>query len=208
MFENAEVPLDSLPRADTVEWQSMDRKFIARQVTDALIIVAIVAAAVVGFQYFIRNAVPADDVDISIGWLWFIMPAAALLMCTWPFVSVPRMGYAVRERDILYRSGVFFRSVTAVPYNRIQHVEKSSTPLDRRFQVASLQLFTAGGSGGDLKIHGLSARTAEKLRVYILNKVGTSVEVSEDRDATADGRPGEDFGSTSRDRADGQQTHR
>ena len=60
--------------------------------------------------------------------------------------------------------------------NRIQHVEKSSTPLDRRFNLATLQIFTAGGTGGDLKIHGLPARTAEKLRFFILEKIGSSVE--------------------------------
>ena len=34
----------------------------------------------------------------------------------------------------------------------------------------------AGGSGGDLKIDGLNADTAERLRVFILDKVGASVE--------------------------------
>jgi membrane protein YdbS with pleckstrin-like domain len=71
---------------------------------------------------------------------------------------------------------VFWHTVTAIPFNRIQHVEKSSTPLDRRFGIATLQLFTAGGSGGDLKIHGLSAEVAENLRVFILDKVGASIE--------------------------------
>lgn len=180
MFENREVPLESLPEADKVEWHAMDRKFIARQVTDALVVIGITAAAMLGIQTFIGLTVPTDEVDISIGRLWLIVLILGVMMVTWPFISVPRKGYSVRERDILYRSGVFFRSVTAVPFNRIQHVEKSTTPLDRRFQVASLQLFTAGGSGGDLKIHGLSARTAEKLRVFILDKVGTSIEIKDD----------------------------
>lgn len=181
MFENAEVPLDALPRADDVEWHPMDRRFIARQVTDALIIIAVTVAAIFGVRMFL--GLSAVDADVSLGRLWLIVAAIGAMMVAWPFVSVPRKGYAVRERDILYRSGVFFRSVTAVPFNRIQHVEKSSTPLDRRFHVASLQLFTAGGSGGDLKIHGLPARTAEKLRVFILDKVGTSIEIKDEDDA-------------------------
>ena len=91
-------------------------------------------------------------------------------------ISVPKKGYAVRDKDIVYKSGVFWRSVTTIPFNRIQHVEKSSTPLDRKFNLATLQLFTAGGTGGDLNIHGLPAKTAEKLRTFILNKVGSSIE--------------------------------
>ena len=117
-----------------------------------------------------------SEIDVSVGWLWLILVFVAIPLATWPFLSVPRKGYSVRERDIIYKSGVIWRSVTAVPFNRIQHVEKSSTPLDRRYQLATLELFTAGGSGGDLRIHGLPARTAEKLRFFILEKIGSSVE--------------------------------
>lgn len=97
-------------------------------------------------------------------------------LIAWPLISVPRIGYAIRDKDIIYKSGVFWHTVTAIPFNRIQHVEKSSTPLDRRFGISSLQLFTAGGSGGDLKIHGLPVEQAESLRAYILDKVGASIE--------------------------------
>ena len=89
---------------------------------------------------------------------------------------MPRKGYAVRNKDIVFRSGVFWRTVTAIPYNRIQHVEKDSAPLDRRYGIANLKIFTAGGAGGDLKIDGLSADVAERLRVHILDKVGAVVE--------------------------------
>jgi membrane protein YdbS with pleckstrin-like domain len=67
--------------------------------------------------------------------------------------------------------------VTAIPFNRIQHVETSSDPIDRKFDLATLQIFTAGGSGGDLKINGLEKDTAEQLRVFILQKVGASIEI-------------------------------
>ena len=107
-------------------------------------------------------------------WVFAILFAIPFL--AWPSIAVPRRGYVVRDKDIVFRCGVIFRSVTAVPFNRIQHVETSSTPLDRKFDIAALQIFTAGGSGGDLKIDGLSADVAERLRVYILDKVGASVE--------------------------------
>ena len=89
---------------------------------------------------------------------------------------MPRRGYVVRDKDIVFRSGVLWRSVTAIPFNRIQHVETSHTPLDRKFDVAALQLFTAGGTGGDLNIAGLATATAERMRIYILEKVGASIE--------------------------------
>ena len=176
MFENEEVGPDALPEVDAVDWQAMDARFLRRQLTGAAIAVLIVFGGIAALQVILGLALADEEHDLSLGYLWVLPILVAIPLVVWQVVSVPRMGFAVRERDIVFRSGVFWRSVTAIPFNRIQHVEKSSTPLDRRFDLAALQLFTAGGTGGDLRIRGLSAPLAEKLRGFILDKVGTSVE--------------------------------
>ena len=176
MFENAEVAIEDLPGVDTVDWQSMDPRLMRRQLAEGAIAFVLVVAGIVGLQIIFAIAFADQEFTPNLAWLWFVPLAVGVPGFAWPFVSVPKKAYAVRERDILYKSGVFWRTVTAIPFNRIQHVEKSSTPLDRKFHLATLQLFTAGGSGGDLKIHGLSEKTAEKLRTFILKKVGSSIE--------------------------------
>jgi membrane protein YdbS with pleckstrin-like domain len=108
--------------------------------------------------------------------VWLLI---AVLLLTWPGISLPKRGYVLRDKDILFRRGVIWRSVTAIPFNRIQHVETSNTPFDRKFDLATLQLFTAGGSSGDLKIDGLEASVAEQLRIFILRKAGSSIEHTE-----------------------------
>jgi hypothetical protein len=178
MFENLQIAADDLPQVETVEWQRMDPKFRSRQLAGALVTIVIIAVGAGILNFFLAFAAQGSDPDFSAGWLWVSFAGLALLLAAWPFLSVPRMRYAVRERDIVYRHGVVWHTVTAVPFNRIQHVEKSSTPLDRRFQVASLQLYTAGGSSSDLKIRGLPARSAEKLRMFILDKIGGGIEHS------------------------------
>jgi len=176
MFENAEIFIDELPRADSVEWLGMDPKFIRRQLTDNAIGFVFLLIGITVLQSIFRVAFADEGLTISLGWLWLVPVLIGIPIFSWPIISVPKKGYAVRDKDIVYKSGVFWRTVTAIPFNRIQHVEKSSTPLDRRFDIATLQLFTAGGSGGDLRIHGLPAETAETLRTYILSKIGSSVE--------------------------------
>lgn len=176
MFENAEISIDELPRIDTITWLPMDEKFARRKLADAAITFFILLIGVAVLQTIFGSAFGEDGPEVSLGWLWLIPFLVGVPLFAWPFFSVPKKGYAVREKDIVYKSGVFWRTVTAIPFNRIQHVEKSSTPLDRKFQLAALQLFTAGGSGGDLKIHGLSAKTAEQLRKFILDKIGSSIE--------------------------------
>ena len=176
MFENSQIERDDLPQAESVTWLGMDEKFTRRLMVEAAIAVFFVTLGILGLQTIFDIAFAEEAINIQIGRLWFLLPVIALPLFVWPMISVPRRAYAVRDKDIIYKSGVFWHTVTAIPFNRIQHVEKSSTPLDRRFSIATLQLFTAGGTGGDLKIHGLPADVAENLRVFILEKVGASVE--------------------------------
>lgn len=176
MFENPEISLDDLPAVAAIEWRSLDRKLVWSKLVGGAIALAFVCLGV-GFGTTVATfAVRENGIDMSFAILWLIPLLVAIPTLTWPFISVPRMGYAVRDKDIVFKSGVLWHTVTAIPFNRIQHVEKDSTPLDRRLELANLKIFTAGGAGGDLKIHGLSADIAERLRVLILDKVGAVLE--------------------------------
>lgn len=174
MFENAQIDTEGLPRVETVAWQELDPKYVRKKLTESALGFVFTIGGVAAL-YGIFSVAFVDE-DIGFGWLWLVPLVVGLPLFTWPLVSVPRKAYALRQRDIVYKSGVFWRTVTALPFNRIQHVERSSTPLDRRFRIANLQLYTAGGSGGDLRIQGLPERTAEKLRAFILEKIGSGVE--------------------------------
>lgn len=170
MFQNPEIAIDDLPDAENLDWENLHPRFVRRmQVQHGLIALA----PLIGATAF-TVLLPSPPLIIVI--LWTLVVSFAVVFFIWPSIAVPRQGYTVRDKDIVYKKGVVWRSVTAIPYNRIQHVETSSTPLDRKFGIAALQIFTAGGSGSDLKIHGLGADNAERLRVYILDKVGASIE--------------------------------
>lgn len=172
MFENTEIAPENLPAADDVRWQPLDRRFVPRQQVRGLMNAAVLAAGVLVLQ-ILRQRI---ELDVTLWLAWVAVAAVVAGALLWPLVSVPKKGYALRDRDLVYRAGVFWRSVTAVPFNRVQHVETASTPLDRRFGLASLQLYTAGSSGGDLAIDGLRAEDAERMRVFVLRKAGDAVE--------------------------------
>lgn len=99
-------------------------------------------------------------------WFWILagVPAAILL---WVVAVVPRqvraIGYAERDDDLLIRKGVMFRSLVVVPYGRMQYVDVEAGPLDRKLDIAKLQLHTASAST-DAVIPGLVPDEAERLR--------------------------------------------
>jgi uncharacterized protein len=71
--------------------------------------------------------------------------------------------YAERADDLLIAHGVLWRELTVVPYGRMQLVEVTSGPLERRYGLARLQLHTAAATT-DATIPGLTPDEAERLR--------------------------------------------
>ena len=87
------------------------------------------------------------------------------------FIGFKKRKYAVRDKDISYKSGIFFKSLTTVPFNRIQHIEIDQGPISRFFGLSSLNVFTAGDSSDDLEISGLSQEDALKIKEFISTKI-------------------------------------
>lgn len=183
MFVNPEIPPDSLPSAEDLDWQPLHPRFVRRLQAGALLRIAGLAAAAAAIHFFATAGDAEPLVRAAAGLLpamWAAVAAVAAWALTWPMIAVPRRGYVVRENDILHRSGVLWRSVKAVPFNRVQHTKTDSGPLDRRFGLANLSVFPAGAGG--LKIRGLGADTAEDLRVYVSARIEAEAESSEPTD--------------------------
>ncbi|MEM9202218.1 MAG: PH domain-containing protein [Actinomycetota bacterium] len=82
-----------------------------------------------------------------------------------------RMGWQVRERDISYRHGIVTRSVDTLPFVRIQHARVERGPFQRALGIATLHVNSAGP---DVRISGLSAEDAERLRLLVIERSGAA----------------------------------
>ncbi len=97
----------------------------------------------------------------------------------WSYFSnyqlMKRNGYALREKDIIFRRGFLFQKTTVVPFNRIQHVSVERGVIDKTLKLATLRIFTAGGSGSDLDIPALLPETAFSLKEELSNRMSGHV---------------------------------
>ncbi|MFE6892230.1 PH domain-containing protein [Streptomyces sp. NPDC057694] len=98
-------------------------------------------------------------------WAAFALLPLAVLVWGWPMLgrNWRSWRYAERADDLLLSRGVLWREETIVPYGRMQLVEVTSGPLERKFGLASLQLHTAAAAT-DATIPGLVPAEAERLR--------------------------------------------
>ncbi|TKB46451.1 PH domain-containing protein [Thalassotalea mangrovi] len=101
-----------------------------------------------------------------------ILSLIFLFTFIYQWFAEPIKAYALREQDLSYQSGLLFRKVITQPITRIQHVELKRGPLDRRNELAKLQVFSAGGAMHTFEIPGLELKTAQSIRQFILSHKG------------------------------------
>ena len=102
----------------------------------------------------------------------FVAGGITLLATTilvYTYFADARKGYAIREHDMHYHSGLLFEKGVTQPILRIQHIELERSFWDRMFGLASIEVFSAGGANHTFEIPGLELETAQRLRSHIIN---------------------------------------
>jgi uncharacterized protein len=125
-----------------------------RGVAVAVFAIVVVAVVVV--------AVWLSAVTVAIG---AVVSGALLSALAWSWVGRNQRawGYTERADDLLVRRGLAFRQLIVVPYGRMQFVDVTAGPLQRKFGLATVQLHTAAAKT-DARIPGLTPSAAATLR--------------------------------------------
>ena len=114
----------------------------------------------------VTGALIVAPIASRIAWLW-LLPAASFVVLVLVLAFTPRrvrsIGYRLREDDLIFRRGIMWHRVVAVPYGRMQLVDVSRGPIARAFGLAELKFVTAAVATG-VVIPGLPEAVAESLR--------------------------------------------
>ena len=168
-FTNDAIDLSLIPRAEDVQLVAIERTYL-KVLRLEWIISSLVVLVILSLLFFFIDR-------LQITWLMAVAGTAWLLLAVISYwimdKSFSRKAYAIREKDVIYRTGWIVRRLQICPFNRIQHCSIHSGPLERQFGLASLSLFTAGSEGSDMKIPGLTESHAASLREFIMDKIRT-----------------------------------
>ncbi|HWK74258.1 MAG TPA: PH domain-containing protein [Povalibacter sp.] len=104
------------------------------------------------------------------GWLLLAIALITALAASWiwPPLYYRHLRYGVDVTGIVIERGVLWRSRIALPRVRIQHTDVSQGPLQRRFGVGTLKLYTAGSRHTMIVLPGLDHADAIALRDALL----------------------------------------
>lgn len=161
-FKNDQITLENLPHYESLVFEpiSVNQRTKAIMSMSISLVVVLIGLGVWFLRFTGSHTLYYDSRVAVFGFQYFLI-----------FKKQKCYGYALRERDIVFKRGYIFRKTTIIPFNRIQHVSTAQGVLDKILHIATLQIFTAGGSGSDINIPGLEPQLAAVIKEAIVQKV-------------------------------------
>lgn len=187
-YDNSPVPLNQIPSVEDISWRPVEPRLkfqlFVRNLFHLLWFIPALVLAVTVWLYMV-SIEPEEGFQ---GWTLLLQSFLAigiivyvpLLPFRWfvvPILEVPKRKYAVRLEDLNYQCGLLTTTVSSAPFKRIQHASTQQYLLERMFNLASLEVYTAAGQA--VRIAGLDPKIAKDLRDYVLDQVSQSKQGGE-----------------------------
>ncbi len=164
IFSNTPILVEQLPQVELVDYRPLAPAWLKASYIGTTIFFTFLFLLTLPVVIALGGRVP---VLYALPLLWVLLLLWSLWLTRKDFGY---RGYGLRQKDIIYRKGVIFQSTTAIPFNRVQHVEIKQGPIARYFGLHTLEVYTAGGESSDLSIPGLEGDTAQRLKTYIIHQ--------------------------------------
>lgn len=164
-FRNNAV--NDFPNIVELEFENIDKNYLkVIFINFLLVFVPFLVGLIVLHQLVFPDEVNEFIVPIYVSFFVLFGFIAAYLAA-----SFTKRKYILREKDISYKCGLLVKTLTTVPFSRIQHVETDEKPISRIFGLSSLSVFTAGDSSDDLVIKGITKQKALQIKEFITTEI-------------------------------------
>jgi membrane protein YdbS with pleckstrin-like domain len=154
--------------ADGVE-RPLDPRWIpVQRIHAAISFVVIASASLVGvIALWIASRLLFAGLVLLPAWA-AVMAALAWQLYRWPAVAYRFASYRIDGEGLEIRRGVYFRTITSIPRSRVQHTDVSQGPLERRYGLGTLVVYTAGTQHSQINLPGLDFTVARRIRGHLL----------------------------------------
>jgi membrane protein YdbS with pleckstrin-like domain len=157
--------------ADVPEWHRLDPRKVDLDRAVGWIVTAVLSLGwlfVATLVAFVSDDAPAWlRLAFMILWLPFTI-GIALLSYRWPELEYRHARYRVDDQLIEICGGVVWKISIVVPRSRVQHLDVTQGPLQRRYGLGVLSIYTAGTEHSQVTLQGLAYDVAQSLRDRLL----------------------------------------
>lgn len=108
--------------------------------------------------------------DIFLG---LILVLLILNTFVYPIFEYKQWKYIITKDKIEFSEGIFFVKKVTIPIVRVQHIQVSQGPINRKLGLSNIMISTAGGAH---KIPNVETCKAEEISEFLKNKIREKVE--------------------------------
>jgi hypothetical protein len=155
--------------ADGLDHRLDPRVISLERITGGIFIALIATGSLIGLsvRLLVGDELPVGRILLPILWLSLVL-LGAWKAYSWPARAYQHTSYRVDDQGIEIRKGVYWRVVINVPRSRVQHIDVSQGPIERRFGLGTLVIYTAGTDHAEVKLSGLEHGRALRIREHLL----------------------------------------
>jgi membrane protein YdbS with pleckstrin-like domain len=151
-FTNEPIDITTLPRYEAVHLNALQPKYWNVILLNIAVIFLIIGIALAVIVYFVEEI---HSMAWLFGLVYVLFLGFTFFLCR---ISFHKRGFAFREQDVIYRSGILATNTMIIPYNRVQHVALHEGFISRYFDLAKdLSHTIVMGSLGLTDNHSLAA---------------------------------------------------
>ena len=159
---NRQMVSDSIDRIENLVYETLERKYIKVQ---------FITTGLVYLTLFILTSLLLLSNDFIYRNIIIISLECLIIISAIINLSVLPKGYAIREHDISYRTGIFFPKVTTISFSRIQQVSIRQNPISRFFGLYSVDIVNGAQMLDKMTIPGLSEEKANKINAFLIENI-------------------------------------
>ncbi len=165
-MSNRQIGIGITDPIEGLRYEPVSPKYRSVQIVGAAIVYALLAVIALLLLMLAGN-------------LWWCVAAESVIAASFIInLAVLRKaylfkGYALREHDITYRSGVIFPKITTVPFSRIQQVGISQNPVSKFFGLCAIDVVNGAQGLSSIAVRGLTKEKADVIRNVITQRLNS-----------------------------------
>lgn len=134
-----------------------------------LFALGLLLAVLVGFVVLVQTTELGAGALLLLGSLMgLLVSLVALAALIHPPLELAHSSWRLSDAALEIKKGVWFRHLVTVPRARVQHTDVERGPIERRFELATLVVHTAGHQDSEVRLEGLRHETALAVRDFLL----------------------------------------
>ena len=167
-MSNWQIKLESIEQVDELNYESLEPKYIKVQFIGTTLVYLILAILPLIFFFTTKELEYKTILFTAIEGLILLTGIFNLWLLP---KSYAYKGFAIREHDITYRSGIIFPSTVTIPFCKIQQVSIQQNPLSRIFKLYSVDIVNGAQLLAETHIPGLTEQRANELKALLVERI-------------------------------------